>query len=170
MDRQRHHTDISGRRRFLRLLGCGSFMMTLGLSVPATIRFLSPRVLFERPSTFVIGSPDDFRGDAGNPRVYEDWKKEHGVWIIREGDHLYALNARCTHLGCTPNYFPEEGVFKCPCHGSRFRSDGTNFAGPAPRPLDRLKIYINDEGMITVDRARVYTYKDFGRKGAYLKI
>ncbi|GAB4539777.1 MAG: hypothetical protein Fur0020_08730 [Thermodesulfovibrionia bacterium] len=139
--------------------------------IPATIRFLFPRVLFENPSTFTIGHLDDFRFDNDTRfRVYEYWKEEYHVWIVREGDRLYALNARCTHLGCTPNYFPRDGIFKCPCHGSQFRSDGTNFAGPAPRPLDRLRIYINDEGMITIDKGRVYTYKDFEKRDAYLKI
>ncbi len=163
--------DKINRRGFLKILGWGSFFLTIGVSIPATVRFLFPRVLFEKPSTFKIGYLDEFRIDeSSSHRVYEDWKSEHGVWIIREKGRLYALNARCTHLGCTPNYFPYEGLFKCPCHGSQFYRNGANFTGPAPRPLDRLKIYIDDEGMITVDKAKVYTYKDFDKKGAYLKI
>jgi cytochrome b6-f complex iron-sulfur subunit len=162
--------DRLRRRTFLKILGLGSFLATVGLSIPITVRFLFPRVLFERPSTFIVGRPDDLNPATTGLRVYEDWKEEYGVWIVREGNRLYAINARCTHLGCTPNYFADEGVFKCPCHGSQFRSNGLNFAGPAPRPLDRLRIYINDDGMITVDRARLYTYKDFDRKGAYLKL
>jgi len=154
----------------LKVLGWGSFFTVIGISIPATVRFLFPRVLFEKPSTFIIGNPDDFKMGISGLKVYEDWKTEQGVWIVREGSRLYALNARCTHLGCMPNYFADERIFKCPCHGSQFHSNGVNFAGPAPRPLDRLKIYINDEGMITVDRGKIYTYKDFDKKEAYLKI
>lgn len=51
----------------------------------------------------------------------------------------------CTHLGCSPNYFPEgteglgsdwKGGFLCPCHGSRFDLAGRVFKGvPAPTNL-----------------------------------
>ena len=85
-------------------------------------------------------------------------------------NRLYAIHSKCTHLGCTPNYFADEGVFKCPCHGSQFNSSGVNFAGPAPRPLDRCMIYIADDGTICVDKGRVYTHKEFNKQGAYLEI
>lgn len=159
------------RRFFLKAVGLGSLCATAVVALAGFIRFLYPRVLFEPPSTVEIGVIDDFKkNDAGDIRLFEDWKAFHSIWIVRKGDHIYALLARCTHLGCTPNWFPEEEVFKCPCHGSRFRKDGTNFAGPAPRPMDRLKIYAGRDGKVVVDKRRVFTYKEFQRKGAYLEI
>ncbi len=83
---------------------------------------------------------------------------------------MYALQSKCTHLGCTPNWFAEDGVFKCPCHGSQFASNGKNFAGPAPRPLDRFKIYANSKGSIFVDKSKVYTFREFEKPGAYLEV
>jgi cytochrome b6-f complex iron-sulfur subunit len=159
------------RRSFLRVIGWGSFFAALGMLMPATVRFLFPRVLFEKPSTFNIGFPDEFKIDGSSSHgVYENWKEEHAVWIVKEKNRIYAIQAKCTHLGCTPNWFAEEGVFKCPCHGSKFRGNGVNFAGPAPRPLDRFNISIGDDGSIVVDKSRVYTFKEFEKPGAFLEV
>src|SRR5207248_1042059 len=59
-----------------------------------------------------------------------------------------------THLGCTPNYLSAENKFKCPCHGSGFRTTGVNFEGPAPRPLERTRIVLAEDGQILVDKSR----------------
>ena len=55
---------------------------------------------------------------------------------------FYAIVTICTHLGCTPNFLAAENKFKCPCHGSGFRTSGVNFEGPAPRPLQRARIVL----------------------------
>ncbi len=159
------------RRFFLSLMGWGSFFAAIGIILTGAVRFLFPRVLFEQPSTFKIGAPDEFRINSdADYQVYETWKAEHSVWIVREKKRMYALHAKCTHLGCTPNYFADEGIFKCPCHGSQFHGNGVNFAGPAPRSLDRLKISIGDDGNIIIDKSRVYTFKEFDNPGAYVEI
>ena len=174
MEMNANENNIS-RRRFLRIIGWGAFFITIGVSVIAAIRFLFPRVLFEQPSIFKIGSPAEFKTGSGSgyadaAQVYEKWKDPHSVWIVKEKNRLYAVHARCTHLGCTPNWFADDKVFKCPCHGSQFQSNGFNFAGPAPRPLDRFKIYIGDDGNILIDKSRIYSYRDFDDKGSYLEI
>ena len=60
--------------------------------------------------------------------------------VLRNGDGgIQAFSARCTHLGCRiDRVIGDEAV--CPCHGSRYRRDGTVAAGPATRPLRRLRI------------------------------
>ena len=165
-----NNTNIS-RRSFLQIAGWGSLLVTFGIAIGSSLRFLYPRVLFEKPSTFKIGFPDEFKIDgSSNHKVYENWKEEHSVWIVKERNRIFAIHAKCTHLGCTPNWFAEEGVFKCPCHGSQFRGNGDNFAGPAPRPLDRFNISIDKDNAIIVDKGRVYTFKEFEKPGAFLEI
>ncbi|ROQ35603.1 glycine/D-amino acid oxidase-like deaminating enzyme [Streptomyces sp. PanSC19] len=42
---------------------------------------------------------------------------------------------RCTHMGCELGFDEAEQTWECPCHGSRFASDGTLLQGPATRSL-----------------------------------
>ena len=65
----------------------------------------------------------------------------HKVAAFRHDDgRLDAVSARCTHLGCQVTWNPAERSWDCPCHGSRFGTDGTVLQGPAVKPLgDRRK-------------------------------
>ena len=58
--------------------------------------------------------------------------------VVRDGDTILALDLLCPHLGCTVNATAEG--FACPCHGSRFKSDGQVVAGPATRDMTRLAV------------------------------
>ena len=61
------------------------------------------------------------------------------VAVYREpGGEVHGLLARCTHLGCTVGWNPAAQTWDCPCHGSRFRVDGSVLSGPAARPLEPL--------------------------------
>ena len=92
----------------------------------------------------------------------ERWKKRYGVWIVRNTEGMYALIAVCTHLGCIPNWLATEAKFKCACHGTGFYPSGINFEGPAPRPLERVRIVLADDGQILVDKDRKYLYERGG--------
>ena len=119
------------------------------------LRFMFPNVLFEPPQTFKIGFPDEYKVDEVDLR----WKKKHAIWVVRSREQIYALSTVCTHLGCTPNWLGNEQKFKCPCHGSGFRPTGVNFEGPAPRPLERARIVLADDGQILVDKARKFQFE-----------
>lgn len=63
-----------------------------------------------------------------------------GAIVYREGDGpIRAYAARCTHLGCRIDRIAGDEIV-CPCHGSRFRPDGTVVTGPATKPLVALRI------------------------------
>jgi len=139
------------RRLFLWSLPVGwtAFSAACASSLIATARFLFPNVLFEPPQSFKAGFPGEY--NAGEVDVR--WKDAFGVWIVRSAEGFYALIAVCTHLGCSPNWLAAENKFKCPCHGSGFYMSGVNFEGPAPRPLERARIVLADDGQILVDKS-----------------
>ncbi|MBI2083555.1 MAG: ubiquinol-cytochrome c reductase iron-sulfur subunit [Deltaproteobacteria bacterium] len=143
------------RRDFFGFAGWGAFLSAIGLGLLGFLRLLYPRVLFEPSPVFKAGKIEDFvEGE-----VSEKFKEEQRVWIIREAGKIYAIQAICTHLGCTPRWLPLEGKFKCPCHGSGFTKDGVNFEGPAPRPLERLAIRMDEEGNLIIDKSKKYLYE-----------
>jgi cytochrome b6-f complex iron-sulfur subunit len=140
------------RRSFMKLslpIGWVAFSAATTASLIATARFLFPNVLFEPPQSFKAGFPGEYNVGEVDTR----WKDAFSVWIVREADGFYALIAVCTHLGCSPNWLPAENKFKCPCHGSGFYRTGVNFEGPAPRPLERARIVLSDDGQILVDKS-----------------
>ncbi len=129
-------------------------------------RFMFPNVLYEPPQEFKAGFPDDFAVD----QVDERFKAAYGVWIVRESTGFYVLSTTCTHLGCTPNWLSSDEKFKCPCHGSGFVKTGINIEGPAPRPLERYKIMLAEDGQILIDKNTKYQQEkgQWELDGAYL--
>lgn len=146
--------DSVDRRSFIKwfVVGWSAFAAIVAGYGTLVMRFLFPNVLFEPVQTFHAGTPDDY--ELG--QVSERFKDEYGVWIVRSEDKIYALSTVCTHLGCTPNWLSSEAKFKCPCHGSGFYKTGVNFEGPAPRPLERFKIALSDDGEIIVDKTQKF--------------
>jgi cytochrome b6-f complex iron-sulfur subunit len=137
-------------------LAWGAFSAASAAALAATGRFMFPNVLNEPPQQFKAGFPNEY-----GMGVDERWKEKFGVWLVRTAEDIeqhasgfYSLSVTCTHLGCTPNYLSAENKFKCPCHGSGFRISGVNFEGPAPRPLERTRIVLAEDGQILVDKSR----------------
>jgi cytochrome b6-f complex iron-sulfur subunit len=153
-----------GRRRFA--WSCiAAFLVTWFV---AFFRFFLPRVLFEPATVFKIGYPSDYA--LG---IDEKWLQKYRIWVDRTPDRLFIIFARCTHLGCTPDWKPAENKFKCPCHGSGYDSEGINFEGPAPRPMDRAHVEVAPDGQILVNVARLYSWPkgqrdQFNDPGSYL--
>jgi cytochrome b6-f complex iron-sulfur subunit len=156
-------------------LAWGAFSAASAAALAATGRFMFPNVLNEPPQQFKAGFPNEY-----GMGVDERWKEKFGIWIVRVADEdvdphgpgFYALITVCTHLGCTPNYLSAENKFKCPCHGSGYRLTGVNFEGPAPRPLERARIVLADDGQILVDKSRHFQYElgQWTDPEAYLKV
>jgi cytochrome b6-f complex iron-sulfur subunit len=70
-----------------------------------------------------------------------------------EDGGILALSRRCTHLGCTVPWDPKKNQFACPCHASVFSIRGDVIQSPAPRPLDRFSVSI-ENGRVNVDVSR----------------
>lgn len=142
----------SRRDAMWRGMGWGIFGWAGVTSVGMLVSFLFQRAPFDPKQVFKAGPVDEYPPDT----VSEAFKKSYQVWLTNtEYDSkrmLYALSTICTHLGCTPNWQEADAKFKCPCHGSGFYRTGINFEGPAPRPLERFKIFVGDDGQIVVDK------------------
>ncbi len=141
------------------LAGIGQMLVIFG-------RFMFPNVLYEPPSKVRIGRREDFPDESVETKF-----KTKGFWIVNHAGELFALYAVCTHLGCPPNWLANEQKFKCPCHGSGFRISGINFEGPAPRPLERFKIY-EEDGEIIVDKSIKFQHEkgEWDKPGASLSL
>ncbi|HLW98128.1 MAG TPA: Rieske 2Fe-2S domain-containing protein [Candidatus Acidoferrales bacterium] len=143
----------------------------LGINLLLFLRFFFPRALYEPNPIFSIGYPADF--DLG---IDQRFLMTNRVWVIREPGRLFVIFARCTHLGCTPEWKASENKFKCPCHGSGYDSEGVNFEGPAPRPMDRCNLSLDATGKIIVDSSRLYQddpragVNHFNDPGAFLNV
>ena len=159
------------RRTFIRWsipTGWTAFTAACVSGLVATGRFMFPNVLFEAPQSFKAGFPDEYNVGEVDTR----WADSFGVWIVREQVGFYALISTCTHLGCTPNWLAPENKFKCPCHGSGFYRTGVNFEGPAPRPLERARIVLADDGQILVDKSVKFQQEkgEWEKPGAFLQV
>ncbi len=136
------------RRYFFESIGFGAVGLAAIGSIVLTGEYLSPNAVREPPTRFSAGKPDDFQPGS----VTLDVQQKVYIVRAREG-YFYALSAVCTHLGCITNWKSEEGIVACPCHGSKFAIDGTKIAGPAPRPLPRFSMILDEQGMLVVDKS-----------------
>ncbi|MBM3812084.1 MAG: Rieske 2Fe-2S domain-containing protein [Acidimicrobiia bacterium] len=157
---------IARRRRFVMAAVLGS----LGVNFFMFLRFFFPRVLFEPKTKFKIGYPADFGFG-----VDTKFQNAYRIWVVRNTEGIFVISAICTHLGCTPDWKPSENKFKCPCHGSGYDSEGVNFEGPAPRPMDRAQVELDTDGQIIVDLAKSYKWpkgerSQFGDDGAIVRV
>lgn len=158
---------VNKMRRRIVWASVAGFLVTCFLMF---LRFFLPRSITEPPTTFRIGAPSDYA--LG---VDTKWQQQYRIWVTKTSDRLFVIYARCTHLGCTPDWKASENKFKCPCHGSGYDSEGINFEGPAPRPMDRAHVELDAEGQIVVDIARLYDWpkgekSDFDDAGAYIPL
>ncbi|HYM13671.1 MAG TPA: Rieske 2Fe-2S domain-containing protein [Bryobacterales bacterium] len=157
---------ITSRRRVV----TASILGILSVNFLMFLRFFFPRTLFEPSTVFKVGYPSDFGFG-----VDTKFQQAHRIWVVRNAEGIFVIYAKCTHLGCTPDWKPAEHKFKCPCHGSGYDSEGINFEGPAPRPMDRAHVELDAEGEIVVDTSRLYQWpkgekSHFNDPGAILHV
>ena len=136
----------STRRDFLNEITLGALGVAGLGSVAVTYQFFSPNVLFEPATTFRAGNPDLY------PVHSVTFLQDQQVYIVRVPEGFYAVSAVCTHLGCVTQWKPDSDTIACPCHGSKFKADGTKIEGPAPRPLPHFAVSLTADGELLVDK------------------
>jgi cytochrome b6-f complex iron-sulfur subunit len=134
------------RRRFVKVGTRSLAVAGVGACVFG-FRYLSPNVLYEPSPVVSVGKPEHFAVGTVtlDPRF--------GIFLVHQPEGFYALSAICTHLGCLSSWKPDTEQIACPCHGTSFHRDGRVLSGPAPQPLPWLKLWMNEEGYLVVDRS-----------------
>jgi len=78
-------------------------------------------------------------------------------WVRHvEGDQFQVFAVNCAHLGCPVRWFPQSGLFMCPCHGGAYYRDGSRASGPPERGLFEYP-YRVDNGLITIQAGEMPT-------------
>jgi menaquinol-cytochrome c reductase iron-sulfur subunit len=140
------------RRSFLALLtALGGVLATAMVAIPG-VGYLTAAVRRQRgegENWVNLGPVGDYPANETRLKTFENplaqaWDgicAQTGVWVrnlgrdekYQERFNVFAIN--CTHLGCPVEWFPQSGLFMCPCHGGVYYEDGARASGPPPRGL-----------------------------------
>jgi cytochrome b6-f complex iron-sulfur subunit len=133
-------TDIS-RRDFLKLARNGFLYLSGALAFVGFLRFLDYDPNPAPKTEFDLGLAEKY--PIGSRTILP----EIPALLIHAESGFSALSLVCTHLGCTLE--DDASGFACPCHGSRFDTEGKVTHGPAVKRLPVLRIEImNDNTLI----------------------
>ncbi|HEY1601666.1 MAG TPA: Rieske 2Fe-2S domain-containing protein [Pirellulales bacterium] len=75
------------------------------------------------------------------------------------GEKFQVFSVNCTHLGCPVSWFPQSGLFLCPCHGGVYYEDGSHASGPPPRGLFAYENRVK-EGRLSIRAGRLPTLQE----------
>lgn len=127
------------RREFLNYAWLASlgFVFAVGFGGAAYL-FAFPRFKTgEFGGVFPLGKAGDVLPKPNDPPIHV---QEGKFWLSNVNNAIIALYDVCVHLGCLYEWQAVTGRFECPCHGSKYKRDGTYIEGPAPRSLDRMVV------------------------------
>ena len=78
-------------------------------------------------------------------------------WVRRvEGNQFQVFAINCAHLGCPVRWFPQSGLFMCPCHGGAYYRDGSRASGPPERGLFEYP-YKVENGLVRIQAGELPT-------------
>jgi menaquinol-cytochrome c reductase iron-sulfur subunit len=164
-------TTISRRGFFMKLgiLFNGFAAMVLALPIS---RFLFSSITRGRANGYLswvpLGNVSNFpEGETRmttfrNPFVMPTDGKtvDTACWVRRiAGDRFQVFAINCAHLGCPVRWFPQSGLFMCPCHGGAYYRDGSRASGPPERGLFEYPYKI-ENGVLTIDAGQLPTPGD----------
>ncbi len=77
----------------------------------------------------------------------------------RDREQFLVLAINCAHLGCPVSWFPQSGLFMCPCHGGVYYANGERASGPPPQGLFHCVWRIR-EGKLEIQAPHYPTLQD----------
>jgi Rieske Fe-S protein len=157
------------RRGFLMKLGMVfNGLVATALAVPI-VGFLFSSISRGRPNDYLawvpLGPVSDFpEGETRlatfrNPYVMPTDGKtaDTACWVRRlAGEQFQVFAVNCAHLGCPVRWFPQSGLFMCPCHGGAYYRDGSRASGPPERGLFEYPCKVQN-GQLTIQTGELPT-------------
>jgi len=160
--------NISRRGLLMKLGILFNGLVAIALAVPI-VRFLLSSVTRGRASAYLswvpLGRVSEFpEGETRlatfrNPYVTPTDGKTVDIacWVRRvDGEQFQVFAVNCAHLGCPVRWFPQSGLFMCPCHGGAYYRDGSRASGPPERGLFEYPHKV-ENGLITIQAGELPT-------------
>ena len=163
-----NETTLSRRGLFTRMGILANGIVAAALAVPLG-RFLLSSITRGRGNGYLawvpLGQVSAFpEGETRlatfrNPLVMPaDGKTvDTACWVRRiQGDQFQVFAVNCMHLSCPVRWFPQSGLFMCPCHGGVYYGDGSRASGPPERGLFEYPNKV-ENGLITIQAGELPT-------------
>lgn len=161
-------TTLSRRGMFMKLGILFNGLVATALAVPLG-RFLLSSITRGRSNGYLswvsLGSVDNFpEGETRlatfrNPLVMPTDGKtvDTPCWVRHvKGEQFQVFAVNCAHLGCPVRWFPQSGLFMCPCHGGAYYRDGSRASGPPERGLFEYPHKVQN-GLISIEAGELPT-------------
>ncbi|MGB8886465.1 MAG: Rieske (2Fe-2S) protein [Candidatus Korobacteraceae bacterium] len=148
--------NVSRRQFFVKLGVVLNGLAAVALAVPIVGYLLAPLIRGQggRYQKWIdLGELDEFPEGQTRLAKYKNpisnpWDGETDnipCWVRRlQGDQFQVFAISCAHLGCPVRWFPQSGLFMCPCHGGVYYQDGSRASGPPPRGLFEYTYKVQD--------------------------
>jgi cytochrome b6-f complex iron-sulfur subunit len=142
------------RRGMLAFTGWLTMALLAVQAVVAFVFFFWPRKTGAFGTVISAGKVSDYK--VGDVKYFVDGK----FYLVRLQEGFIALYQKCPHLGCVVPWKSDyefqgsKGWFVCPCHGSTYQTTGQIVYGPAPRPMDYMKVTVKGD-LITVNSGQI---------------
>src|ERR1700738_892974 len=156
-----NENTLSRRGLFMKLGILFNGLVATALAVPI-VGFVLSSITRGRANAYLawvpLGSVNEFpEGETRlatfrNPNVMPTDGKtvETACWVRRvAGEQFQVFAVNCAHLGCPVRWFPQSGLFMCPCHGGAYYRDGSRGAGPPERGLFEYSSKV-ENGLVTI--------------------
>ena len=161
-------SDLSRRQMFMKIATLFNGAVGVLLAIPVLRYVLSPITRAQNSGDerwLSLGSIDQFPSGETRLAAYRnpvaqasDGETADIPCWVRHVDHskfqVFAIN--CAHLGCPVRWFPQSGLFMCPCHGGAYYADGSRASGPPERGLFEYPFKILD-GNLHIQAGELFT-------------
>jgi menaquinol-cytochrome c reductase iron-sulfur subunit len=147
---------ISRRALFVKIGLLFNGIVAVALAIPILRYVLSPIVRSRKTSYtdwLTLGDIEQY--PAGETRLatfrnpdvspWDGKTADSACWVRRINENTFQVFAiNCAHLGCPVRWFPQSGLFMCPCHGGVYYQDGSRASGPPERGLFEYPYRLED--------------------------